>query len=322
MRILLAALACLIACRATPPTPVGRGVIAVGSDSVAFQLVGRGRDTVVFLAGGPMLGSRYLRDATKDVGPEHALLFVDLRGRGAAPAVRQVERLSLDTDVTDLEAVRRHFGFDSLRVVAHHWGSAVLLKYGLRYPGRIARAAIVSPFYFKGNFAFELSRVPHDTGFIAGHMVARDQGMDSIDPLAYCRKFWGMSFSPIEVTSPRVLEALAPAICDAGVDRLRAREAQQRQMYLSFGTWDWSDSIPHLDMPVLVIQGAGSMHQRVGAEQWAERLSQGRLLVAGETPLFPWLEAPAQFTRSLTIFFDGAWPEGATPMHHHLVTTP
>lgn len=308
---LLSVILQLASCASPARLPESDGFVAVGSDSLAYQVVGSGPDTVVVLSGGPMLSSRYLRDAMPELAGEHAMLYLEMRGRGASPAVQSTDSLTLETDVDDLERARQHFGLDSLRVIAHHWGSAVLLMHTLKYPGHLARAAVVSPFYIKGQLAFELSRFPHDTIFAARHLVARQERMDTLNPLGYCHQYWGMAFSPIEVTAPTVLRRLAPAACDAAPARLLAREGLQRQLYLTFGSWDWSDSLPQVVAPTLVMQGRGSEPLERAAQLWVERLPQGRYIAMGDAPLFPWIDAEREFSTALGIFFRGGWPESA-----------
>ena len=115
-------------------------------DRLFYRVVGSGADTVVLLPGGPMLSSRYLEEAFAGLDGNHAFLAVDLRGRGRSSTVREPASLGLDVDVADLEAIREHLALQSFAVLAHHWGSAVALKYAMRFPGHIARAVFIAPF--------------------------------------------------------------------------------------------------------------------------------------------------------------------------------
>ncbi len=297
------------------PQPVRAGWLArPGGDSLAYRVVGGGPDTVVFVHGGPAFGARYLEEAFSGLGDQHAVVFYDLRGRGRSPAAATPDSLRLDVDVTDLEALRESLGLSHLSLVGHHWGTGVVLKYALRYPGRVARAAVLAPFPHKGQYMFELIRQPHDTAALAAHLRAREARADTTDPRGYCRQFWGMALSPIEVTDPAVIRRLAPAMCDAAPGALLAREGIQRRLFATFGTWDWSDSIPRLTMPVLVVVGAGSPALLAGARAWAGRLPDGRLLVAGTTPLFPWVEDGPGVVAALREFVAGTWPPAAVPV--------
>ncbi|MDX2121381.1 MAG: alpha/beta fold hydrolase [Gemmatimonadota bacterium] len=305
----------LTACApAAPALPVAEGFVAVsGGDSLFYRMVGTGPDTVLVLHGGPMLDSRYLETALRPLGAGHALLFYDQRGRGRSSESLTPDALTLASDVTDLEALRRHFGLERLTVVAHHWGAAILLKHALLFPGHLTRAVLLAPFPHSGGFYSELIRRPSDAPALAAHLRAREAGADTTDPVGYCRRYWGMAFSPVEETDPAVLRALAPAVCAEAAERLLAREGRQRRLAASLGTWDWSDSLALVGAPTLVVVGAGDPALIAGARAWAARLRDARVLVAGDSPLFPWVQDPEAVRAAMRSFLDGAWPAGAAP---------
>lgn len=300
------------ACAPVSAPPVAEGRIEVpGGDHLAYRVIGSGPDTLVFLNGGPALSSRYLEAAFAPLGRRgHTLVFFDARGRGRSPAVRSPDSLRLDTDVTDLEAVRRRFDLGAMTLVGHQWGTAVLLKYWLRYPAGVKRAVLLSPFPHKGDFVWELQYLPNDSAAHRRHGAARAARLEATDPARYCREFWGFAFSPIEEVHPDIVRRQAPLLCDGTPDQLRQRETIQRQLYLTFGTWNWVDSIPTLTVPVLVVAGAGEPALVAGARAWAGRLPDARLLVAGTTPLFPWLEAGPAIVTAIDEFTRGSWPRG------------
>lgn len=302
----------LTACSRPPVHPASEGTVPLaGGDALFFRAIGGGPDTVVFLHGGPALSSRYLEEGFGELGRQHTLIFYDQRGRGRSPAAAVADSLRIETDVADLEALRVRFGLSRLTLVAHQYGAAIALKYALREPDRVGRLVLVAPFPHRGNFVFELTRLPRDTAVLARHLRVREARMDTTDPTGYCRQYWGMAFAPIEITDPAVIRRLAPAICDAPPDRLVAREGIQRQIFRAFGTWDWVDSIPRLAPPTLVVVGGGSEPLVIGARAWAGRLPEGRLLVTGRTPLFPWLEAGESVVQGVAAFLGGEWPRAA-----------
>jgi proline iminopeptidase len=309
LALILLTLSNLTGC-GTPTVPISEGVLPVsGGDELWYRIYGAGPDTLVFLHGGPALSSRYLEQAFAPLARRgRTLLFFDARGRGRSPVVHALDSLRLDVDVADLDAVRRHFGLGAMTLVGHQWGTAVLLKYWLRYPAQVKRAVLLTPFPHKGDFVWELQYLPNDSAAHRRHGAARAAGRDTADPAGYCRAFWGFAFSPVEEVRPAVVRRLAPVVCDASPDRLRQREAIQHRLYLTFGTWDWRDSIRSLRVPTLVVAGAGEPALVAGARAWAGRLPKARLLVVGQTPLFPWLEAGPAIRDAIDEFTGGAWP--------------
>ncbi len=299
------------ACHSAPALPVEEGVVPVtGGDQLYFRLVGApAADTVVLLHGGPALSSQYLEAGFGELGRRHALLFYDQRGRGRSSVPRSLDSLSLARDVADLEELRAHFQLGPMSLVGHQWGAGIALKYTIGHPAAVRRIAFLSPMAHKADFVTELIRLPNDPAASQRHGRDRWAGMDTLDPSGYCRQYWGMSFSPVEEVSPAVIAALAPSMCDAPDDRLRLRDAVQRQLFLTIGTWNWTDSIPLLQQPTLVMMGMGEPALIAGARAWAGRLPDARLLVTGRSALFPWVDQGPAIRTALDQFLDGSWPE-------------
>ncbi|MDZ4862484.1 MAG: alpha/beta hydrolase [Gemmatimonadota bacterium] len=310
----LAALLLLLSgCRSAPPIIATRSgtVLLDGGDTLAYRLVGSGRDTLLVIPGGGALGSRYLETALAPLGQSHLLVFIDPRGRGGSSVTTQPESLSLARDARDLAALHDSLHLGTVGLIGHHWGAGVALRFALARSAQVGRVVLVSPMAHKQDFIMELALLPNDSAALARHMEARTAGMDSLDAPGYCRSFWGFAFSPVEETAPSVVTKLAPDLCADPAARLRQREAIQRQLYLAMPGWDWSDSIPLLHRPTLVLTGDAVPALVAGAKAWAGRLPDSRLVVTKGSSLFPWAADAPAFGSALKAFVDGSWPAGA-----------
>jgi hypothetical protein len=99
-------------------------------------------------------------------------------------------------------------------------------------------------------------------------------------------------------------------MCDGSGDRLRSRERLALSRMRGIGAWNFTDS-SLAAAPRLVIVGAGEPLFVRAAERWAAP-SEGRLVVLGRTPLFPWLEAASAVAGDVENFVSrGRWPESA-----------
>jgi proline iminopeptidase len=302
----------LPACAGPGLPPFTDGTVTVtGGDRLYFRLYGRGPDTLLVLHGGPALSSGYLEEALAPLAGRHAVLFYDQRGRGRSSPVSRLDSLSYTRDVADLEEVRAHFHLDSLTLIGHHWGAGLAFGYAVRHPERVKRLVLLSPMAHEAAFVYELALQPRDTIARARRLAALDHRADSLDPMGFCREFWGFGFSPAEVTSPGTVRRLAPVMCDVTPDRLRQRSALQRRMLMTLGRWSWRDSLALLTRPTLVVLGSDSPAMTAGARMWARQIPGAQLLQVGRTALFPWLEAGADLSLALERFVSGAWPEGA-----------
>jgi len=299
------------ACVTSPPVVVRDGYLTVpGGDRVYYRLIGEGADTLVFIAGGPALSSRYLEDGFGELATRHGLLFYDRRGIGRSPPANHPDSLTLAQEAGDLEALRRHFGLGRLNLVAHHWGAGVGHEYARLNPGAVKREVLLAPMPIQADVLFPLAKLPNDSAALARHGAARAGLLDSLDPAGYCRQFWSFQFSPIEETDPQVIRRLGPAICDATPARLRAREGLARILTRSLGAWSFADSSMSATPRLIIVGARESLISR--AAGWWARPGEGRLLILGRTPLFPWLEAESRVAGAAEAFLsDGRWPDGA-----------
>jgi len=282
-----------------------------GGDRLYYRLYGAGPDTAIALHGGPALSSRYLEQALAPLASRHAILFYDQRGRGRSSPAAIIDSLSYAQDLADLEEVRAHFRLDSTFLIGHHWGAGLALGYALRHPERVRRLVLLSPMPYAAGFLHQLALVSRDMAARARWLRATEQRADSLDPMDFCRAFWGFGFSPTEVTEPTVVRRLAPAVCDEPPDRLRWRPVIQRQLMYSLGKWDWRDSLALVTRAALVVVGRDMPALTAGARQWARQMPDGRLLQIGQVSLFPWLSDGTGLEVAVDRFIRGSWPEGA-----------
>jgi pimeloyl-ACP methyl ester carboxylesterase len=316
LAVLVAGTLVLGACqRDLPPLASRDGSIQLaGGDRLFYRMLGAGPDTVMVVPGGPALGSQYLESALGDLGRSHVLVFYDPRGRGRSPVAQFPDSFSLAQDARDLAVLHDSLHLGAVSVIGHQWGAGVVLRFALEQPAAVTRVVLLSPMAHRQDFIFELSLLPNDSAALARHVTARVAGVDSLDPAGYCRDFWGFAFSPVEETAPAVVTALAPDICADPPERLRQREAMQRQFYLGMPGWNWVDSIPALKAPTLVLTGDAVPALVAGGKAWAGRLPDGRLLITHGSALFPWVDDSSAVVDALATFFGGGWPAAATPI--------
>lgn len=110
------------------------------SMGLAHDELGSGAPLLV-VPGGPLLAPSYLGDLG---GLSRRLLLLHLRGTGrSGPA--DPATLRFDLHVDDVEAFRADAGLGAVDVLAHSAGSAVAVRYALRYPAMVRRLVLVTP---------------------------------------------------------------------------------------------------------------------------------------------------------------------------------
>ncbi len=55
------------------------------------------------------------------------------------------EDVTLESEIDDLDAVRKHFGLGSAAIPGHAWGTVLALEYAIRHPDRVSRLILMNP---------------------------------------------------------------------------------------------------------------------------------------------------------------------------------
>jgi proline iminopeptidase len=264
-----------------------------------YRTVGEGRPIVV-LHGGPDFDHSYLLPELDRLAESSRLVYYDQRGRGRSAAGVKAEDVGIDSEVADLDRVRRHFGLDSVALLGHSWGGVLAMEYAARLPDRISHLVLADTAPASGEDALVLRH----------HLL-------SIRPAADVERMEALRSSPGYLAGSLEAEAayyrihfrptLGPELLEQVVGRLRAhfteegvltaREIEQR---LYDQTWrvDGYDLVPRLralEIPTLVLHGEHDFIPGALAARIAEAMPRARLVVLPKCGHFAYLECPEAF---------------------------
>lgn len=299
------------------PPPSTEGYVDAGNGvQLFYRLLGRGRDTLVVIHGGPGFSSSYFGhdlDALVGTGSGHALLFYDQRGAGRSTLVKDSAALTGPRFAEDLEAVRRHFQFDKLTVLGHSWGAGVVALYAVQYPRRLGRVVIVGgiPLTARGLTAFF-------GGLRAGRDSATRQRMEqwnaaleaNPEDQAACRESNALFFKPFFVDTTGATLRRVDFCGDPAASR-RNSLLVNRYVWASLGAYDWRPAMRQIAAPTLIMHGEREVIPREYAREWAATMPNARLLIMPGVGHFLYVEDPARFFSAVDAFLAGGWPSGA-----------
>jgi proline iminopeptidase len=117
--------------------------VALGASRLYSRDLGAGTPLVV-LHGGPEFDHNYLVPEIDLLGSQFRLITYDQRGRGRSAQGVQPEDVDLESEISDVEAVRMHFGFDRIAVLGHSWGGLIAAEYAIRYPARVSHLILMN----------------------------------------------------------------------------------------------------------------------------------------------------------------------------------
>jgi len=151
--------AALCSC-ATPPEPACSFAAQHGFESFAIERPDARIYTEVCGDGPPLVlvhggaDHRIFHPVLRQLGDTCTLVFWDQRGYGATVVARGAAPTRLATDVADLDAIREHFGWEEIDLLAYSHGGPVAIEYGLAHPERVGKLILLA------TYADDEARVP------------------------------------------------------------------------------------------------------------------------------------------------------------------
>lgn len=267
--------------------------------------VGTGHPIVV-LHGGPDFDHTYLLPELDRLADAFRLLYYDQRGRGRSAAGVRPEDVTIESEMADLEAIRRRTGSERVAVLGHSWGGLLASEYAIRHPERVSQLIL-------------LNTAPvshHDMLLLRRELAARREPADleRMKTLAGSgARARGDVETEVEYNRLHFKPALhRPEYVDEIVGRLLGHvtpetillaRAIEHRLYDQ--TWlredyDLLPQLRELDVPTLVLHGEHDFIPLVVAEHVAEAIPNARLRVLPRCGHFSYLEAPDAVEREVT----------------------
>ena len=104
---------------------------------------GQGGPLLLVLHGGPGGdGAGYLQALHRLGGPDRTVVTFDQLGTGGSQVPPPSYAWTVEQAVSDVDAVRAHFGADSVDLLGHSWGGMLALQYTLDHPARVRRLVL------------------------------------------------------------------------------------------------------------------------------------------------------------------------------------
>ena len=294
--------------------PSREGLVDAGNGvKLYYRLVGSGSNPVVLVHGGPGFTSDYIADDVATIARKHSLLVYDQRGIGRSTLVSDSTALAAQRYVEDLEAIRKHFGFQQLTLLGHSWGVVPATLYAMQFPKRVRRMILVGtiPATRSGlDSAFDAMAKARDSATL--RRMAELSQIRQVNPadLAACHEYYRLWFTPFFSTNAAA-NRMKGDVCAGSPESLKNKPNVGRFTFASLGDWNWMKALNEVDVPTLIIQGELDPLPIESAREWAAAMPNARLLELKGIGHFPYVESPEKFFGAVERFLRGEWPEGA-----------
>jgi pimeloyl-ACP methyl ester carboxylesterase len=275
-----------------------------------YKAIIDGPQTVVVPAG------FFLEEPLAGLAGKRTVIFYDMRDRGRSDSVPDAERLGIANDVSDLDAVRAHFGIERLNLIGWSYLGMMVAMYAFEHPERVERIVQIGP-------------VPPraDAPYRAEAMRSYQEAVDSVglqrleelvaagvrerEPVRFYREYWQV-FKPTLFGDTSKIESYDLPPAELANEWLHKLDRHFQAKMASIGDYDWRAEAARLQAPVLTIHGTRDRNAPYeGGREWARSFPQARLLTVDGAAHLPMVEQAELVLSAIDRFLNGEWPQQA-----------
>jgi proline iminopeptidase len=277
--------------------------------SIYYRDMGQGQP-VIILHGGPDFDHSYLLPDMDRLSDSFRLIYYDQRGRGKSAANVRPEDVTIQSDVEDLESLRKYLKLESATVLGHSWGGLLAMEYALRHPDRMSHLVLMNtaPASRDDYMLFRQERRKNAAADVekltAMSSTARYQEGNVETDLDYYRIHFRATIRQPEHLE-RVIKSLRSYFTKEGI--LKAREIEDRLMnetWLS-SEYDLLPELKRLSVPTLVIHGDYDFVPVECAVHIAQAIPEARFVLLRDCGHFSYIECPDEVRKAIATFFRG-----------------
>lgn len=291
--------------------PADTGWIA-GADGVRlyYEKIGSGPRTLI------VPGRLFLARDLAPLGEHHTVILYDMRNRGRSSRVEDGALLTIQKDVEDLEAVRRHFKVERFVPVGYSYLGFMVVLYALDHPDRVDRLVQLGPVPRKFGTEYPASLAHMDS--IPPVPPAVSARLDSLErsgwakahPREYC----------VEAQATRARLVGDPSRASRLMDHCDMPNEWPvnlaRHFEYHFGAVQrlevTAESVRKVRAPVLTIHGTWDRNAPYAAgREWALTLPNARLITLEGAAHQVTVDAPDAVLSAIDTFVRGRWPDSA-----------
>jgi proline iminopeptidase len=284
-----------------------------GPDGVRlyYEKLGNGPRTII------VPGRLFLARDLAPLGERHTLILYDMRNRGRSSRVGDGNLLTIQKDVEDLEAVRRHFRIERFVPVGYSYLGLMVVLYAMDHPDHVERVVQLGPVPRKFGTEYPASLLHTDSVPIVDSTTAAR--MDSLERSTWAREhpkeFCEESRRAFEI---RLVGDPSKA---AGLMNPCAMPNEwpvnlERHFEHHFGAVQRLDvpkgSVARVRVPVLTIHGTWDRNAPYASgREWALTLPNARLITVERAAHQVTADAPEVVLPAIETFVAGRWPDRA-----------
>lgn len=257
-------------------------------------------DRLLVLHGGPGADHAYLLPQMLHLAEKYNVIFYDQRGGGKSKSDEH-HPVTIDTHVTDLDAIVKEFDIDAPSIVAYSFGAMIALYYcleaeqspAIRKP---ARLALIDPAPLRRDWRkmFEDEFARRQNGDVIRGMREElvASNLRETDPAAYRQRTFELAVAGY-FADPRKARDLTP---------FRITGRVQQSVWESIGSdYDLLSRLSPMGLPVFIIHGRDDPIPVASSIEGAKAMD-AQLVLLDDCGHVPYVEQPGQLFAALDEF--------------------
>lgn len=257
-------------------------------------------DRLLVLHGGPGADHAYLLPQMLHLAEKYNVIFYDQRGGGKSKSDEH-HPVTIDTHVTDLDAIVKEFDIDAPSIVAYSFGAMIALYYcleaeqspAIRKP---ARLALIDPAPLRRDWRkmFEDEFARRQNGDVIRGMREElvASNLRETDPVAYRQRTFELAVAGY-FADPRKARDLTP---------FRITGRVQQSVWESIGSdYDLLSRLSPMGLPVFIIHGRDDPIPVASSIEGAKAMD-AQLVFLDDCGHVPYVEQPGQLFAALDEF--------------------
>jgi proline iminopeptidase len=113
---------------------------------IYYEQSGKG-EPLVLIAGGPGDSHAYFKPYFGKLEKYFTIIYFDSRGRGRSTGPANTAPYTVESDVEDLENLRKQLGYETINVFGHSYGGIIAQSYAIHYPDRVRHLILCNTFH-------------------------------------------------------------------------------------------------------------------------------------------------------------------------------
>ncbi len=280
--------------------------IPVGHARLYAREIGQGQPIVV-LHGGPDFDHTYLLPDLDRLADSFRLLYYDQRGRGRSADGVRPDDVSIESEMSDLDAVRRSFLRGPTAILGHSWGTVLALEYAIRHPERVSHLILLNPapashqdfLLLRKDRAGKMGADLDRKNALAASAAYKAGDPDAV--AAYYRIHFAKALArPADLD--KLMAILGPTFTRGVLEARRIEERLLSETWLST-SYDLLPKLGKLRVPALVITGDHEIVPFDAAAHIARAIPGARLVTLKDCGHFSYLECPAAVRKEIDELF-------------------